>query len=64
MGHARALHKKLDRIPMAVVQRLISSMTRRCEVLEELTEASDHLLCNNVTFEARPLCNLTRCTAS
>ena len=32
--------------------------------LEELTEASDHILSNNVTFEARPLCNLTRCTAS
>ena len=26
----RALHKKWDIIPMAVVQKLISSMTRRC----------------------------------
>ena len=64
MDHARALHTKWDRIPMAVVQRLIWSMTRRCGVLEELPEASDHILSNNVTFEARFLSNLTRCTAS
>ena len=30
MDLARALHKKWDRIPMAVVQRLIPNMTRRC----------------------------------
>ena len=30
MDLSRALHKKWIRIPMAVVQRLILSMTRRC----------------------------------
>ena len=45
---------------MALVQRPFGAVG----VLMELMEVSDHILSNNVTFEARPLCNLMRCTAS
>ena len=63
MDLERALHKKCNQIPMVVAQRLISSMMRRwvgaCGVERRLYQ----ILSNNVTFEARPLFNLTRCTA-
>ena len=58
-----SLHKKCNPIPMAVTQRLISGMMRRSvgarggltEVIPDTETQCD--------IEARPLCNLTRCTA-
>ena len=64
MDLKHALHKKINQIPMAVVQRLISSMILNALwVLGELTEVIPEILSNDVTFEARPLFNLTQCTA-
>ena len=64
-----ALHKKCNQKPMAVTQRLISSMMRRhVGVLGVCVwggglRRSYHILSNDVPFDARPLCSLTRCTA-
>ena len=63
MDLERALHKKCYLIPMAVDQRLISCKMRRCVGDCVVKRRSNQILSNNVTFEARPLCNLTRCTA-
>ena len=63
MDLERALHKKCNQIPMVVAQRLISSMMRRCVGACGVKRRKYQTLSNNVTFEARPLCNLTRCAA-
>ena len=63
MDLERALHKQCNQIPMAVAQKLISSMMRRCVGACGVKRRSYQILNNDVTFEARPLCNLTRCTA-
>ena len=63
MDLERALHKKCNQIHMAVAQRLISSMMIRCMGACGVQRRSYQILSNDVTFEARPLCNLTRCTA-
>ena len=48
---------------MTVVQRLNSSRMRRCVGALGLTEVITDTEYYDVTFEARPLCNSTRCTA-
>ena len=58
-----ALHKKCNQIPMAVPRRLISSMMRRCVGTCGVQRRSYQRLSNDVTFEVRPLCNFTQCTA-
>ena len=63
MDLERALHKKCNQIPMVVAQRLISSMMKCCVGACGVQRRSYQILSNDVTFEARPLCNLTRCTA-
>ena len=63
MDLERALHKKCNQIPMVVAQRLISSMMRRCVGAFGVKRRSCQIVSNDVTFEARPLCNMTRCTA-
>ena len=63
MDLERALHKKCNQIPDVVAQRLISSMIRRCVGACGVLRRSYQILSNDVTFEARPLCNLMRCTA-
>ena len=63
MDLERELHKKCYQIPMALVQRVISSIIIRCVGAWGLTEIYQ-ILSNNVTFEVRPLCNLTRCTSN
>ena len=63
MDLERALHKKCNQIPRVVAQRLISSMIRRCVNACEAKRRSYQILSNDVTFEVRPLCNLTRCSA-
>ena len=63
MDLERALHKKCNQIPMAGAQRLISSMMRRCVGACGVKQRSYQILRHYVTFEARPLCNLTKCTA-
>ena len=50
-------------IPMIVALRLISSMMRRGVGACGVKRRSYQILSNDVTFKARPLCNLTRCTA-
>ena len=50
-------------IPMIVFLRLISSMMRRGVGACGVKRRSYQILSNDVTFKARPLCNLTRCTA-
>ena len=62
MDLERALHTKCNQIPMVVTQRLISSMMRCCVGACRVYRRSYQILSNDVTFEARPLCNLTRCT--
>ena len=63
MDLERALHKKCNQIPMVGTQRLISSMMRRCMGACGVERRSYQRLSNDVTFEARLLCILTRCTA-
>ena len=63
MDLERALHKKCNQIPLVVAQRLISSMMQRCVGACGVKRRSYQILSNDVTFEARPLCNLTWCTA-
>ena len=63
MDLERALHKKCNPIPMVVAHRLISSMMRLCVSACRVKRRSNQILSNDVTFEARSLCNLTRCTA-
>ena len=63
MDLERALHKKCNQIPMVVAQRLISSIMRRCVGAWGFNTRSYQIQSNDVNFEARPLCNLTRCTA-
>ena len=63
MDLEHALLKKCNQFPMVVAQRLISSMVRRCVGACGVKRRSYQILSNDVTFEARPLCNLTRCTA-
>ena len=63
MDIERALHKKCNQVTMVVAQRLISSMMSRCVGACGVERRSYKILSNDVTFEARPLCNLTRCTA-
>ena len=55
MDIERALHKKCNQIPMVVARG-------HFEHDETLCGRSCQILSNDVTFEARPLCNLTRCT--
>ena len=62
MDLERALHKKCNLIPMAVAQRLISSKMRRWVGACGVYRKSYQILSNDVTLEARHLCNLTRCT--
>ena len=61
MDLERTLHKKCNQIPMVMAQRLISSMLRRVGACG-VKRRSYQILSNDVTFEARPLCNLTGCT--
>ena len=61
MDLERALHKQCNKIPMVVAQRLISSMMR-CVGACGGKWRSYQILSNDATFEARPLCNLTRCS--
>ena len=63
MDLERAFHQKCNQIPMVVAQRFISSMMRRRVGACGVVRWSYQILSNDVTFEARPLCNLTRCTA-
>ena len=63
MDLERALHKKCYPIPMVVAQRLISSMMRLCVGVCGVKRKSYQIQRIDVTFEARPLCNLTWCTA-
>ena len=63
MDLERALHNKCNQIPMVLTQRLMSSMMRRCVGACGVLWRSYQILSKDVTFEARPLCNLTRCTA-
>ena len=63
MDLKRVLHKKCNQIPTVVAQGLISSMTRRCVGACGVQRRSYQILSNDVAFEARPLCSLTRCTA-
>ena len=63
MDLERALHKKCNQSPMVVTQMLISSMMRRCLGACVVFRRSYQILSNDMTFEARPLCYLTRCTA-
>ena len=63
MDLERALQKKCNQSPMVMAQRFISSMMRRCVGACGVKRRSYHILSNDVTFEVRPLCNLTRCTA-
>ena len=63
MDIERALHKKCNQSPMAVAERLISSMMRRCVGACGVLQRSYPILEHDVTYEARPLCSLTRCTA-
>ena len=62
MDLERALHKKCNQIRMVVAQSLISSMKRRCVGVCGVYRRSYQILSNDVTFEARPLCNLMRFT--
>ena len=59
MDLERALHEKCNQIAMVVAQRLISSMMRRYLGASGVERRSNQILSNDVTFEARPLCNLT-----
>ena len=63
MDLERSLHKKYNQIPMAAAQRLISRKMRRCVGICGVQRRSYQIPSKDVTFEARPLCNLTRCTA-
>ena len=63
MDLERALHKECNQIPMVVAQRLISSMMGRCVGASEVKRRSYRIFSHAATFEARPLLNLTRCTA-
>ena len=63
MDLERALHKKCNQIHMVVAQRLISSMMIGCVGACGVKRRSYQIQSNDVTFEARPLCNLTQCTA-
>ena len=63
MDLERALHKKCNQIPMVVAQRLISSMMRRCVGAFGVQRRTYQILSNDLAFEAKPLCNLTRFTA-
>ena len=63
MDLERALHKKCNQSPMVVAQKLISSMIRCSVGVCRVKWRSYQILSNGVTFEARPLCNFTRCTA-
>ena len=63
MDIERSLHKLCYQISMAVAQMLISSIMRRCVGTCWVKRRSYQILSNDVTFEARPLCNLTGCTA-
>ena len=63
MNIERALHKKCNPIPIAVAQMFISSMRRRCVGACGVKRSSYQILSNDVTFEERPLCNSTRCSA-
>ena len=63
MDLERALHKKSNQIPMVVAKRLISSVMIRCVGACGVKRRSYQIQSNDVTFEARPLCNLTRCNA-
>ena len=60
MDLEHALHKKCNQISMVVAQKLISSMMIRCV---DACGVSYQIQSNEVTFDARPLCNLTQCTA-
>ena len=70
MDIERALHKKCNQMPVAVAQRLILSMMRRCVGAWGGGGSgggggggkwrSYQILTNDDTFEARPLCSLTR----
>ena len=63
MDLERALHEKCNQILMVVALMLISSMIRRCAGASGVKRRSYQILSNDVTFEARTLCKLTRCTA-
>ena len=63
MGLERALHTNCNQSPMVVAQRLFSSIMRRCVGDCGVLRRSYRILSNDVIFEARPLCNLMRCTA-
>ena len=64
MDLERALIKKFNQIPIAVAQRLISSLMRRCVGAYGVNIGHTvQIRSNDLTFKARPLCNLTRCTA-
>ena len=57
------MHNNCNQISIVVAQMLISSMMRRCVGACGVLRRSYQILSNDVTFEARPLCNLTRYTA-
>ena len=63
MDHERALHKKCNNSYDRGSEANVDHDETLCGCLWGLTEVIPDILRHDVTFKARPLCNLTRCTA-